>query len=117
MTKSVFRAVALVAAVSIAALATSQPAEAGRRGGAAIAGFAVGAIVGSALARPYYAPPPVYYAPPPPRVYYAPPPPRVYYGPPPWTPDWYAYCASKYRSFDPRSGTYQPYYGPRRFCR
>ena len=116
MTKSVFRVVALVAAVSIAALATSQPADAGRRGGAAIAGFAVGAIVGSALARPYYAPPPVYYAPPPPRVYYAPPP-RVYYAPPPWTPDWYAYCASKYRSFDPRSGTYQPYYGPRRFCR
>ena len=35
--------------------------------------FLGGAIVGGLLSRPYYAPPPVYYAPPPP-VYYAPPP-------------------------------------------
>jgi hypothetical protein len=30
---------------------------------------------------------------------------------------WYDYCASRYRSFDPRSGTYQPYNGPRQLCR
>ncbi len=32
-------------------------------------------------------------------------------------PAWYSYCRSKYRSFDPHSGTYQPYKGPRRLCR
>ena len=49
--------------------------------------------------------------------YYGPPR-RVYYGPPPpWSREWYAYCHSRYRSFDPYSGTYQPYRGPRRFCR
>ncbi|MBZ8134925.1 BA14K family protein [Afifella sp. IM 167] len=93
--------------------------------------------------RAYYAPPPrVYYAPPPrayyaPRpVYVAPPPvyaapqpvyrasgdPLVVYGgsvggPQPWTPEWYLYCESKYRSFDPDSGTFQPYNGPRQLCR
>lgn len=39
------------------------------------------------------------------------------YAPEPWSDDWYAYCASKYRSFDPDSGTFQPYRGPRRLCR
>jgi len=54
---------------------------------------------------------------PPPRRWRRPPP--AYYGAPrPWTRAWYGYCASKYRSFDPRSGTYQPYGGgPRRLCR
>jgi hypothetical protein len=27
------------------------------------------------------------------------------------------YCLSRYRSYDPASGTYQPYNGPRRYCR
>ncbi|RRN64300.1 BA14K family protein [Caulobacter sp. 602-1] len=31
-------------------------------------------------------------------------------------PDWIAYCARKYRSFDPRSGTYLGYDGLRRYC-
>jgi Ni/Co efflux regulator RcnB len=35
----------------------------------------------------------------------------------PWTAEWYAYCADKYRSFDPRSGTYTAYSGAKRFCR
>jgi len=35
----------------------------------------------------------------------------------PWTPEWYDYCASRYRSFDPASGTFQPYHGRRRLCR
>ena len=32
-------------------------------------------------------------------------------------PDWIAYCARKYRSFDPRSGTYLGVDGLRRYCR
>ena len=28
----------------------------------------------------------------------------------------YRACAATYRSFDPRSCTYQPHYGPRRYC-
>jgi hypothetical protein len=30
---------------------------------------------------------------------------------------WYDSCSARYRSFDPRSGTYQPNNGPRRMCR
>lgn len=37
--------------------------------------------------------------------------------PAPWTREWYGYCTSKYRSFDPVSGTFQPYHGPRQLCR
>ncbi len=37
--------------------------------------------------------------------------------PRPWTDAWYRYCAKKYRSFDPNSGTFQPYEGRRRMCR
>jgi len=33
------------------------------------------------------------------------------------TPAWYEYCARKYRSFDPRSGTYMTYRGVRVACR
>jgi hypothetical protein len=131
MTKLPFKAVAMVAALAVGALAMSyQPAEAGRRhhrghGGAAaaaIAGLAIGAIIAGSTSRRGYAyeyaapPPPVYYAPPPPVVY-GPPPVAYSYAPAPWTPEWYAYCARKYRSFDPASGTFQPYYGPRRLCR
>jgi hypothetical protein len=43
--------------------------------GGALLGLGVGALVGSALAQPNYAPPP--------PVYYAPQPPGAYYGPPP----------------------------------
>ena len=46
--------------------------------GGALLGLGVGALVGGAVARPYYRPPPpVYYAPPPPVVYA--PPPGAYY--------------------------------------
>ena len=41
---------------------------------------------------------------------------RAVYAPAPWTDEWYAYCSAKYRSFDPSTGTYQPYSGPRRLC-
>ena len=39
------------------------------------------------------------------------------YRPRPWTPEWYDYCMSKYRSFNPRTGYYRTYSGRLRFCR
>lgn len=98
-------------------------------------GLATGLIVGSAIAnsgpvyeeRRYidpsyeYEPAPVYRAPR--RVYvepgYAP---EYRYARPvraavePWTPQWERYCAYRYRSFDPRSGTYIGYDGRSHFC-
>jgi hypothetical protein len=86
----------------------------GRRGddgysalGAGLLGFGVGAIVGSALT-----PREVYVAPPPRPVYT-----RAGYGPAPWTPDWYSYCYSRYRSFNPNTGTFIGYDGYEHFCR
>eukprot|EP00873_Tetraselmis_striata_P045193 jgi/Tetstr1/465457/TSEL_010141.t1 len=52
-----------------------------------------------------------------PRRYYGPAPRRVYRGAPAWSPEWYAYCARKYRSFNPRTGYYLAYSGRYRFCR
>lgn len=122
-----FVAAGLALAVAATALPVISPAEAGHRGwgkhhhhhyssrrdnsGAAVAagiiGLAAGAMIGSSMAqsRTYHAPPPRYRAP------------RVNYAPAPWTADWYAYCASKYRSFDPRTGTYITYSGYERLCR
>jgi hypothetical protein len=37
--------------------------------------------------------------------------------PEPFTDAWYEYCADRYRSFDPATGTFQPYEGPRKLCR
>lgn len=75
----------------------------GGNGGAVAAGvlggLAVGAMIGAAAAAP----------PPPPAGYYAPAP--AYGGG-----DWLAYCSSKYRSFDPASGTYLGYDGYRHPC-
>lgn len=86
----------------------------GRRGnsgvdalGAGLIGFGVGAVVGSALT-----PREVYVAPPPPRPVY-----RAGYNLEPWSPDWYSYCYSRYRSFNPDSGTFIGYDGYERFCR
>lgn len=100
---------ATVAALAIAATTAmiATPADAQWRGrhhhhhrgyyggGAALGGFAAGAIIGSALAaqRPYY---------------YAPGP--VYGG------DADAYCFSRFKSYDPRSGTYLGYDGYRHPC-
>jgi hypothetical protein len=70
-------------------------------GGAAIGGFAAGALLGSALAAPYYGSPGYYYAP------------DVYAGP---DPSAEAYCAQRYRSYDPASGTYLGYDGARHPC-
>lgn len=124
------RTIAVGAAAAMLVATVPGSAEAGYRyhgrydGGAAVAagiiGLGVGAILGSALAQPrgyygpgYYGPGPAYYGPAPVYRRAAP----VYYAPEPWSPDWYAYCASKYRSFDARSGTYVTYGGERRYCR
>ena len=124
MKKSIVKGIALAASLSAAAMTLASPAEAGRRhhGGAAAAvilGLGAAAIIANSHRHRYYnysyGYRPYYYAPPP-YVAYAPPP--VYnYAPARWSPAWYRYCARKYRSFDPRSGTFQPYRGPRRLCR
>jgi len=104
-----------IAAALLTAFSFSAPAEAGDGDAvlAGVAGFAVGTLFGHAAAQPrYYAPAPVYVAPPPPVVYTTP----VYYAPQPWTPDWYAYCARKYGSFDPASGTFLGFDGYRHMC-
>jgi hypothetical protein len=64
------------------------------------AGLATGAIVGGLLASPYYYGAPYYYAP------------RYYYEPD----DEVDYCLRRYRSYDPRSGTYLGYDGYRHPC-
>jgi hypothetical protein len=110
------RIVSLAAALATAST-FSVPAYAGHHSDAVfagVAGFAVGTLFGSATARPrYYAPAPIYVAPPPPVIYQPTP---VYYAPEAWSPEWYAYCARKYGSFDARSGTYLGYDGFRHMC-
>ncbi|MDD7910294.1 MULTISPECIES: BA14K family protein [Pseudovibrio] len=88
----------------------------GISGGEALAigviGLAAGAIIAGAANQPrHVAPPPAYHPPQP--VYRAP----VHtYRPQPWTSEWYSYCASKYRSFNPSTGTFTAYSGATRFC-
>jgi hypothetical protein len=107
MTKTTLRAAAATALIGLGALALPAPAEAGHGWGwgPGLVGFGVGAIVGSALVAPrvYAAPPPAYYGP-------------VAYGPPPWSPDWYTYCAQRYRSFNPHTGYFIGYDGQPYFC-
>ncbi|GHB31228.1 membrane protein [Pseudovibrio japonicus] len=103
--------------------------KSGINGGQAAAigvmGLATGLIIGNAVKpRPQYiAPPPPAYRPPvpayrPPVVVHQPAP--VYRAPvaapAPWSPAWYSYCTSKYRSFNPSTGTYRTYSGKDRFC-
>lgn len=80
------------------------------------AGFATGAIIGGALAAPYYYgyPYPYYGYPyyPAPAYYYGPP---AVYGAPP-AGDAVAYCAQRFRSYDPRTGTYLGNDGARHPC-
>ncbi|OKL45417.1 BA14K family protein [Pseudovibrio exalbescens] len=87
----------------------------GISGGEAVAigvlGLAAGALIAGAAKPSYVAPPPAYH---PPQPSYRPP---VHtYRPQPWTSEWYAYCAGKYRSFNPSTGTYTAYSGATRFC-
>ena len=97
----------------------------GSRGAGIAAGIATGLILGgiigsSAQSHYYYGGPQPYYDGP--RVFYPP----GYYGPvygPAYRPNygrpsgWIAYCFSRYRSFDPVSGTYMGYDGRRHYCR
>ena len=71
-------------------------------------GFTAGAIIGSALAAPYYYGSYYPYAP------YRPPPPAYYGGPAGG--DAAAYCAQRYKSYDPATGTFLGYDGARHPC-
>lgn len=121
MSNNILKGIAVAAALSVGAMTLATPAEAGKSGRnlavGALLGLGAAAIISGSQRRHYnygYGPGPYYYAPPP--VAYVPAP--VYrYAPAPWTPAWYNYCSQRYRSFDPRSGTFQPYNGPRRLCR
>jgi hypothetical protein len=120
-----------IAAFSLAGSASAQEWHGHRHHGggggdavaAGVAGLALGVIAGAAIASPppprryYYddAPPVRYYEPPPRRVYYRPAP-AYYGGMRPWTPGWYNYCANRYRTFDPQSGTFVGYDGREHFC-
>lgn len=122
----------LSAAVAATTLATLPAANAGDRhwrhrhydrhysnGGdlvaAGVLGLAAGALAVGLTSRSE----PVYYDPPyrePVRAY-----PRRAYdeyagGFEPWSAAWYDYCSDRYRSFNPRSGTFIGYDGQERFC-
>ena len=111
MTNRTLRAIAAAALIGLGTLTLPAPAEAGRGNGwgAGLIGFGIGAIVGSALApREVYVVPDYDYEP----AYYGP----AAYGPPPWTPEWYTYCAQRYRSFNARTGYFRGYDGLPYFC-
>jgi BA14K-like protein len=107
MNSTSFKGMAATSLIALAAMALSAPAQAGNGNavGAGLIGLGIGAIVGSALTprEVYVVSPPVYYAP-------------VAYGAPAWTPEWYTYCAQRYRSFDPRTGYFRGYDGLPHLC-
>jgi hypothetical protein len=72
------------------------------------AGLLGGAIIGGALAAPYYYGAPYYGAP-----YYPAP---GYYPAPAYGGNGAAYCASRYKSYDPATGTFLGYDGARHPC-
>ena len=121
MTNGTLKAIAAAALIGAAALTLSAPAEAGRGyyrhgdgggWGAGLLGFGIGAIVGSALTpREVYIEPDDDYEPAYGPAAYGP-----GYGPPPWTPEWYTYCAQRYRSFNARTGYFRGYDGLPYFC-
>jgi len=86
-----------------------------------LGGFAAGAIIGSAIAAPYYYGggyyPYGYY----PAYGYPPPPPPGYYGGPAYGAAAPAggganYCAQRYKSYDPGTGTFLGFDGQRHPC-
>jgi hypothetical protein len=133
----IFKIAILSVAVAATTLATLPAASAdewrhhwnhGNGNGDAVAagvlGLAAGALIGSALSNPqpsYYGP--GYddgyyrYRPAPVRRYYVEP--RVAYADryaEPWTRGWYEYCSDRYRTFNPRTGTFIGYDGDQHFC-
>ncbi len=98
---------------------------------AGVVGLALGAIIVSAAnqhnnndyrvhrpARPrpdrdYFPPRPGYIDDDEPEIIYDEP---EYVSAEPWTPQWYRYCESRYRSFDRYTGTFKGYDGKRHFC-
>jgi hypothetical protein len=102
-------AIALTAGAVLATGSTDAEAKKWhhQNGWAAAGGFVAGAVIGSALSQPRYVAPAPQYAPAP-----------AYYGrPAPWSPAWYRYCSSKYRSFNPDTGYFRTYSGNYKFCR
>jgi hypothetical protein len=97
---TITKTIAAVAALCAGTLAFTGTAEAkkwhhhhhGYAVGAGVAGFAAGAIVGSALAQPRYNGVVVVE----PSYGYS---------------DWIAYCSARYRSFNPHTGLYVGYDG------
>jgi BA14K-like protein len=79
-------------------------------GAPVLGGLFAGALIGGALAAPYYYGPGPYYYPGP---YYPPAP--AYYDPAPGG-DASAYCAQRFRTYDPGSGTYRGTDGRRHPC-
>jgi BA14K-like protein len=75
-------------------------------GGAFVGGLAAGALIGGAIAAPYYYGSSYYYGP-----RYAPVP---AYAPP--EDDAVAYCMQRYRSYDPNTGTFLGNDGRRHSC-
>jgi len=105
-------AIAVAVVITIAAVAAPHQAEArgGRIAAGIIGGLAAGAIIGSIVAnRGYYYAPGYYYGLGP--YYYGP---GRYYGYGPGGE--VAYCMQRFRSYDPRSGTYLGYDGYRHPC-
>ena len=99
-----------------------QQPDAGALVAAGIIGLAVGAIAGGIAAdrQPAYDNPYRHPRPRPDRDYF-PAAPTSYSGGyadayAPWSPEWYRWCASTYRSFDPSTGTYTLRPGVERFC-
>jgi len=93
------------ATIAVAGVATPTTADARSRGwwGPALGGFAVGALIGSAFARPYYAYP-YSYGPGPYYAYGSP----AYYG---YGPAYYSYSYPPYYGYGDRA--YFGYYGAR----
>jgi len=92
-------AIAAAATIAVGTLSAPTAADARCYGCAVGAGIVAGAIIGGAIANSR-------------RRYYEPPP-RVYYSPPD---DAIAYCMERFKSYDPRSGTYLGYDGYRHPC-
>lgn len=129
MKRLVTNVIATLAVASTVFVSAMPAAEAGSRYhhrsnsgemvAAGVLGLAAGAlIVGAAQSQPRvvyrysepeYRPRPVYERPH--RVYY-----ERYATYEPWTREWYRYCADRYRSFDPSTGTFIGYDGIERFC-